>query len=289
MSEKTITCLNGEFLPSMQACVPVADRGFRFGDGVFETIQLLQGVPYLWEQHLARLQAGLNALRIALPQVDWQPVARQLIQHNGSVDGFLRIAVSRGVGSRGYLPEVNITPTWVMEYLPPSPLPSQPLKLWLSTMERPSPRALPTNYKLAHGINSTLALLEAQEQGCDDAVMLSSTQKICETSNANIFWIKGGVLFTPTLETGCLAGTTRAQVLALSPLPYEELQADIAELQSAEAVFVTNARVGIWPVDSITPLGLTYTNTHPALAELTHHLEAHRKAYVVAHSATWAI
>ena len=82
MSEKSITCINGQFMPAGQATINVADRGFRFGDGVFETIRLVEGVPYQWEAHLARLNAGLAALRITPPNADWQAAAHQLIQKN---------------------------------------------------------------------------------------------------------------------------------------------------------------------------------------------------------------
>ena len=268
MSASPITCLNSRFLPAADACIPVTDRGFRFGDGVFETIRVEFGQPYQWALHLNRLQAGLAALRIAPPQVDWQAVASQLLARNAAQSGFLRLTVTRGSGSNGYLPQANITPTWVMEYLPPSAPPEKPYTLWVSIIQRSPLSALPTNHKLGHGIGSTLALLDARDNGGDEALMLSSAGKLCETASANLFWVKEGVLYTPALTTGCLAGTTRAAVMRLSPIPVQEVVQDVDAIATAEAVFLSNTRLGIWPVAAITPEGWEYDAEQSCLAEL---------------------
>jgi branched-chain amino acid aminotransferase len=269
MNVETITCLNGEFVPAGKALVPVTDRGFRFGDGVFETIRLEGGRPYQWQLHLSRLNAGLAALRIPAPIVDWRAIAHELIIRNSVTDGFLRLTITRGSGSKGYVPDKGITPTWVMEYMPASVPPTNPYKLWVSIIQRSPLSTLPTNQKLNHGIASTLAILDARDNGCDEALMLSSTGKLCETASANLFWIKDGVLYTPALSTGCLAGTTRAAILRLAPIPTQEVTADIDALAIADAVFITNTRLGIWPVRILIPEGWEYDATHSCIAELT--------------------
>ena len=268
MNAQHITCLNGEFLPAAQALVPVTDRGFRFGDGVFETIRLENGRPYQWQLHLSRLNAGLTALRITPPAIDWRMVADELITRNGAENGFLRLTVTRGSGSKGYLPDANIHPTWVMEYLPPSAPPTNPYKLWVSIIERAPLAALPTNQKLAHGIGSTLALLDARDNGCDEALMLSGG-KLCETASSNLFWIKEGTLYTPALSTGCLAGTTRDAVLRLANISTQQVVVEVDALATAEAVFLTNTRLGIWPVATLVPEGWEYDPNHPRIVELT--------------------
>jgi branched-subunit amino acid aminotransferase/4-amino-4-deoxychorismate lyase len=276
MNAQTITCLNGEFLPAADARVSVTDRGFRFGDGVFETIRHTRGQPYQWQLHLNRLDAGLAALRIAPPDVDWRTVANEMISRNGADDGFLRLAVTRGSGSKGYVPDAGITPTWVMEYLPPSALPTHPCKLWVTSIQRAPLAALPTNHKLAHGISNTLALLDAHENGCDEALMLSSANKLCEAASANLFWIKDNILFTPALSTGCLAGTTRDAILRLSPIPVQEVVAELDTLATAEAVFLSNTRLGIWPVQTLVPEGWEYDAAHSCISELALRLDNDR-------------
>ncbi|MFZ4540363.1 MAG: aminotransferase class IV [Rickettsiales bacterium] len=276
MNTLAITCLNGTFLPSDQALLPVSDRGFRFGDGVFETIRVVNGRPYQFELHLLRLQAGLLALRIHTPEVDWVAVGRELIALNNANAGFLRLAISRGVGSRGYLPEDGIRPNWVMEYLPPSPLPQKPYILWVTGTMRPPLTALPGNHKLAIGIGSTLALLEALEQGCDEALMLSSDHCLCESASANLFWIKNDRVFTPALSTACVAGTTRAALMRLTDV--EEVVVTIDAIANAEAVFISNVRLGIWPVCGIEPEGWQYAESHPLFEGLRARLDADRGA-----------
>ncbi len=285
MHTPTLTCLNGRFLPVNEAMLPIADRGFRFGDGVFETIRLEQAVPYQWQLHLSRLEAGLQALRITPPSVDWKAIARTLIQKNHACDGFLRLSISRGVGSRGYLPDADIQANWAMEYLPATPPPKAAYRLWLTSITRPALSSLPANYKLAHGIGSTLALLEARDHGCDEALMLSATGEISETSSGNIFWLKGGALFTPALSTNCIAGTTRAAVLRLADV--HEIKADRHELLAADALCISNVRLGIWPIAALMPDGKMFDIAHPVIRDLITKIDADRAAYIAAHSKDW--
>lgn len=287
MSEKSITCINGQFVLADHATISVADRGFRFGDGVFETIALVDGVPYQWEAHINRLNTGLAALRITPPTVDWIGVARQLIQQNQTVEGFLRIAISRGVGSRGYMPNADIQPTWVVEIIPATALPERPFTLWQSTITRPPLSNLPSNHKLAHGIGSTLALLEARDHGCDEALMLTHDGKISECASGNLFWIAGDKIFTPALAAACLAGTTRAAILRLSPTPIEEVVADINALTCADAAFISNTRLGVWPIASLAPSGKQFDSAHPLIREITARFDADRAAYVAANRSRW--
>ena len=272
MTQNFITCLNGQFTRDDQAMIALADRGFRFGDGAFETIRLHRGVPYQWALHIARLRAGLAALQIPIREIEWGTFARQVIQRNRAGDGFLRISVSRGVGSRGYLPLPNIAPTWAVEYLPPSATATQPYRLWLSDIAKIPPQCLPANHKLAQGINSTLAALDAQTHICDDALQLTLDGCISETSAANIFWVKNDELFTPSLATNCLRGTTRDAMLRLSPAPVHGVQATLPALEMAESVFITNARLGVHAVASLAPMGWNFATNHPLIINLQQRL-----------------
>ncbi len=264
-----ITCLNGEFMPARLATIPLSDRGARFGDGVFETIAIHNGVPYQWELHIARLNDGLTVLRIPLPAADLQEAARMLLHKNNARDGFLRISISRGGESAGYLPlDAHAPPRWAIEHLSSRPLPAAPARLMMSRYRKPSLTALPVNHKLSQGLNSTLALMEAQENGYNEALLLSENGTVCSAAAANIFWILGGRLFTPTLSTGCLNGTTRAVVQRISPLPMEEVAVPLSTLALAEAVFITNCRVGILPVHSLLACAQQWNGNHSAITLL---------------------
>lgn len=282
------TCVNGNIVPAADAVLPVADRGLRFGDGVFETLQLHHGVPYQWEAHNTRLSAGLAAIRIPPLDADLKHHARALLQHHQAQSGSLRISVTRGIGSHGYLPHpATPTPNWVIEYLPTRALPETAFTLHVSRYHRIGPDSLPTGAKLAQGLGSTLALMEAAEHGCDEALQLSTSGVICAAASANIFWVKGRSIFTPALSTGCLAGTTRARLMAISPYPIHESVEDMATLESAEAVFLTNSRLGVWPVSGIVPAGITYAVAHPVLQELSQLMQRDMDLYCKYNQLYW--
>lgn len=286
MSTHPLTCLNGQFVPAADARIQVADRGFRFGDGVFETIRVASGVPYQWELHMARLAAGLDALRISAPSTDWKADVKKLIASAPARDGFLRIAVSRGVGSAGYLPTADATPTTAIEWMPMSPAPTAPAKLWQSTLTRPPLSALPTNHKLAQGVSSTLALLEARDNGCDEALMLSADGNLCEVAAANVFWVKDNTVYTPALSTGCLNGSTRATVMRL--INVTEVVATPDALLDAHACFIANARVGAWAVATLSPAQKFFDAAHPLLLNISDKLDADRAEYIAKHAKEWA-
>lgn len=288
MTEPTITCINGRFLPSARATVTVADRGFRFGDGVFETIRLEQGVPYQWETHMERLALGLAAIGIR-EELPLAAMARKTLKRNAAKEGFLRIAVSRGVGSRGYLPfPPDMPATFVIEYLPPLPALELPLTLWLSSWAKIPPQCLPGKFKLAQGMNSILAMQEAVAHGCHDALQLTPSGMLSEAGSANLFWIQGGILHTPSLETGCLGGTTRDAVLRLSPLPVKIAQAPLSALGGADMVFVSNARLGIHPVAQVLPNSWQFATRHPDFLMLQQALADDRARYRKRHAKEWA-
>lgn len=273
----TITCLNGRFTRAHRAAVPLADRGFRFGDGVFETIRIEGGVPYQWESHMERLAQGLAALSIRC-DVDWADLAHRTLARNKARHGFLRIAISRGVGSKGYLPHPPGMPaTYAIEYLPPLPAPDKPARLWLSSWAKIPPSCLPGKFKLAQGANSTLALLEAQEHRCDEALQLTPDGMLAEAASANLFWLADGQFYTPSLDSGCLAGTTREAVLRLAHLPVRSGMYGLATLEKADAVFLTNSRAGIWPVIRLEPAGWDFQTEHRDLRVLAAALELDRK------------
>lgn len=266
--------------------LPVADRGFRFGDGVFETIRLNAGVPYQWELHVSRLHSGLQALRIAPPTVDWKATARQLLKQNNVQDGFVRLSISRGAGSQGYLPNADISANWVMEVMPSVALPEQPFALYQSSITRPPLSSLPVNHKLAHGIGSTLALFEARDHACDEALMLSPDGHISEASSGNLFWFRGEQWFTPALDTSCLAGTTRAAIMRFENV--REVNVDMTELLDADALVISNVRLGIWPVASLLPHGKMFDAHHPRIRALIAAFDADRTAYTARHAKEWA-
>lgn len=246
-----------------RALVSIDERGFRFGDGVFETIRIHDSIPFQWELHRRRMDGGLRRLRINPPREDLYDLSLALIHKNKVSSGILRISVSRGIGSRGYLPTMSSDspPTVVIETMPaPKPV-DQPVKLYVSDSIRPDPRMMPIQAKLMQGVNSTLARMEANDHDCDDAILLNLSGYVCETSSANIFWIKEDTLYTPGMDSGILPGTVRDAVIRLSPYTVREGNFTLHDLYDATEVFITNTGLLCASVGAIEPAGIHFQNS----------------------------
>lgn len=277
--------INGKTLPIEKAHISIQDRGFRFGDGVFETIAVYQGIPYQWELHMQRLRNGLHALDIPYNIDSLRQPSLQLVSKNGLSDATIRIAISRGVGSQGYLPTGAAQPTVVIEATQRHTPPIDPATLWLSDVEKPSPKALPVQHKLAQGINSTLARMQAAQHGCLDGLLLNAQGEICEAGSANLFWRVGDTLFTPALECGVLDGTTRAALLRISPYKIEEGHFRLRHLQEADAVIATNTNWQIMPISALRPNEWTFSESMELARELRAALHKDIEHYVTHHRA----
>lgn len=262
--------VKGNWVEESQARISIDERGFRFGDGVFESIAVRQGQARHLSLHLQRLSEGLIALKIPTPAENLTLLCEELITRNSSVaNGFalLRLSVSRGIGSRGYLPLVTTAPTVTAQL---TPLPAMdnlaPAKLWLSEITKPSLASLPVQHKLMQGVNSTLARIEAAEQGCEEALLLNDAGEICEASSANIFWRdSAGIIHTPALECGLLAGINRRLLLAYWGDKVKEGRYTLEDLRHAQSVIISNAITGARAVQSLQPLGLRWNDS--SLAE----------------------
>jgi len=273
--------VNGEMLEISNARLPITDRGLRFGDGLFETIRVHRGVPYLWEHHMERLNEGLQALRIPLPAWDIKQQARAILIQNTTEEGILRIAITRGSGSQGYMPTGNKS-SLIIETQPLSPASTQ--SLWLSTYRRLSPHMLPSHCKTMQGLTSTLALLEAKEQGHDNALLLSAGGYVSESANANLFWRNDGRIYTPPFATGCVGGVTRRRIMELAPIT--EAQITFADLLEADAVALSNCRFGLIDIAQIASPDGTRSFA-PGFSDLAERLTADRARYADSFHADW--
>ncbi len=277
--------LNHHAVAENEALVPVADRGFRYGDGVFETIGVYNGVPYHFEWHMERLQRGLAAIRITYSTTALQQECAELLIRNQHREGLLRIQITRGASGSGYLPAGG-TPTVVIETLPLTPAPDKPVSLWLSNYRRIPASSLPVESKLCQGLGSTLARMEAVQHGCFEALQVNQQGILCETSSANIFWLKGQTLYTPALDSGVLDGSMRAALTALAPYKVVEIHSLPDELEQADAVCITNAAWQVLAVDSLQPQGFSWDSAGLA-AQLRGILAEDIKSYCASHRGLW--
>lgn len=250
--------LNGEFIPEEKAVVSVFDRGFLYGDGLFETMRVSNGKPFRWQQHWQRLETGAHFLKIKLPFLEMRlrDFAEELISQNKLAEALLRLSVSRGVGRRGYSPQGADHPATVMSLHPaPEVEPGNPPQ-WrvLTASPRLPAKETLAQYKTCNKLAQILARSEADAVDAHEALLLNTDGFVVEGSSSNLFWIKGERICTPPLVSGILAGVTRALLRELSVelgLQFQELEISPQQLGQADGVFLSLSSVGIAEVISM--------------------------------------
>ena len=251
---RMLVFLNGRILPKARAVVPVNDRGFLLGDGLFETLRVVQGRPFLFAAHLERLARGAEFLKIRLPfpPKRLERFAARLIQRNRMPEAVLRLTLTRGPGERGYLPRKQGRPTLVMT-LHPAPRRPAAWKLATSSFRAADGGPL-ASFKTTGKILHVLARLEASEKGADEALLLNTRGEAAGTAGGNLFWIDHGKVCTAPAGRGALPGITRAAVLDICrSLGWPTARRVIrpAALRRMEGVFVTQSVFGIVPVTAL--------------------------------------
>jgi branched-chain amino acid aminotransferase len=248
-----IVYLNGRFVPEEQACVSIHDRGFLYGDGLFETIRIYDGEPFLWHHHMARLRAGCDALRIKPPLADHEMLAhlRELIRQNSLEDSTARIALTRGAGPRGYSPRGADRPTLCIALFPPAKRPAS-YQVIISSIRLPAVDPLAA-FKHSNKLRQVLARAEADAAGVDEALLLNDRGEVVEGTSTNVFWVEGETLCTPPLQ-GILSGITRFHLLILAAqlgIPTREANITLPELIQRAGVFVTSSGIEVMEISHI--------------------------------------
>jgi len=247
--------LNGKFVPEAEAVVPVGDRGFLLGDGLFETVRVAGGKPFRLAQHWERLARGADFLKIQLPFTvkEIQQFAAQLIAKNNLPESVLRLTLTRGAGARGYSIKNASAPTLAMTLHPLPPVnPDEPLQWSLITASHRLPAGeVLAAFKTTSKVLNVLARAEAEAQGVDEALLLNTNGEVAETAGGNIFWIYQDRICTVPTGRGVLPGITRAVVLEICQslgLPTAKCVIKPEQLRKAEGIFITQSAFGIVPV-----------------------------------------
>ena len=249
--------LNGKFVPEKKAVISVFDRGFLYGDGLFETIRVFNRIPFRWPQHMERLQQGAAFLKIKQPYstTKLRTFSDNLIAKNKMPNSILRLSLSRGVGTLGYSPQNANKPVLVMS-LRPAPKLDQKMPRWnLIT----SSFQLPTNdpqarFKTANKLSQVLARAEADAASADEALLTNTDGFVVEGTSSNLFWIKGHAIYTSPLAAGILPGVTRAVVFEIASklkTRVQEKNIRLKELSRADGIFLSLSSLGIVEAKSL--------------------------------------
>jgi aminodeoxychorismate lyase len=258
-----VVFLNGNFLSEADAVVPLNDRGFLLGDGLFETLRVAHGRPFRFGQHLERLSRGADFFHIKLPFAvrEIQKFAIELIAKNELPECVLRITLTRGPGPRGYSINGVAQPTLALTLHPlPPDSRDEPLQwsLITSSFRIPASDTLAA-FKSTSKILNVLARAEAEAKGADEALLLNSNGEVAETAAGNLFWVYHDKICTVPSGRGVLPGITRAVVLEICQALGLETNKRVIKpdmLRNAEGIFVTQSALGIVPVVSFDGLAV---------------------------------
>jgi branched-chain amino acid aminotransferase len=257
-----IVSVDGEIVPPERAVVSVLDRGFLYGDGVFETLRVYGARPFARDEHMARLARSCAAIRIALP-VPEETLARELdraVTASTLTDAYARVTITRGVGERTSLvPSGEQRPTRVILVEPLTPSPRATYASGLRAITLPwtrAPEGSPASRaKLLSYVTSLAALDEARARGADDAIFVGADAVVRDASTSNVFLVDDdGVVLTPPEGAGVLAGITRAHVIELARtlgVTVSLVPLVVADLVCSREAFLTSSLREIAPVVSI--------------------------------------
>jgi len=240
--------LNGELIDERIASVSVFDHGLTVGDGIFETLRVTGGRPFALTRHLVRL--GRSARGIGLPEPDPDTVRAActavLDASRLPGDARLRITYTGGLAPPGS-GRGTADPTLVVAVSPLDPWPPTAV---VATVPWPrNERSAVAGLKTTSYAENVVALAHAQERGASEALMPNTHGQLCEGTGSNVFVVIDGVLLTPPLSSGCLAGVTRD--LVLEWCGGEERELPMEALFTAEEVFLTSSTRNVQPVEQI--------------------------------------
>jgi D-alanine transaminase len=247
-----IVYLNGDFVPLADARIPVLDRGFIFGDGIYEVVPVYGGVPFRWRQHLARLERSLGKIRIDNPlaAAGWTALVREIVSRHPWNDQFVYMQVTRGVARRDHAFPPGITPTvFAMASEMPAIAPAQ-LQHGVATVTIPDERWLHCDIKSTSLLGNVLARQAAVDAGAVEAVMFRDGF-LTEGSSSNIWVVRGDALLAPPRDNLILEGIRYGlveELCAAEGVRFEVRPITRAEVESADELMLSSATKEVLPI-----------------------------------------
>jgi branched-chain amino acid aminotransferase len=248
--------IDGNFYDQAEAKISVFDHGLLYGDGVFEGIRFYNDRVFRLDEHIDRLWSSAKSIALEVPMSKSELVAATLetIRQNDFHDGYIRLIVTRGVGSLGLSPDSCRRPSVIIIAatiaLYPENLYQKGLTMVTCSTRRTSPAALSPRIKSLNYLNNILAKLEAQNAGAGEGLMLNEQGYVAECTGDNIFIIKNGQISTPHRNAGLLEGVTRAVVFELTEkleIPTVECELTTYDVYTADECFLTGTAAEVIP------------------------------------------
>lgn len=244
--------LNGQFMPLAEAKVPVLDRGFVFGDGVYELVPVYSGKPFRLDDHLRRLQTSLDGIRLANPYgiEAWRELILRLIESQDFTDQSVYIQVTRGVAPRDHAFPKGVSPTVFIFAQPLVSATPEQKAAGVCAVTAVDNRWMRCDIKAISLLANILLRQQAVEADCAEAVMLRDGF-LTEGAASNIFLVKDGVLLVPPPSNLMLTGITYDLVLELAAangIPHQVRNISEAEVRAADELWMTSSTKEIMPI-----------------------------------------
>ncbi|WP_068546352.1 aminotransferase class IV [Thalassotalea crassostreae] len=253
----SIVFLNNEFMPMEEAKISPMDRGFLFGDGIYEVVPSYDGKLVGFGPHVARMQEGLSLIDIKLnwSTQQWRDVVEQLIEKNGAGNLGIYLHVSRGTDSKRYhaYPE-NVTPTvyaFTFE-IPQAAVADKTKAKKYSVNSNTDLRWKRCHIKSTALLGNVMHFQQGHSAGCNETILFNDNDELTEASSCNAYIVKDGIIATPPLDHQILPGITRLILLDIlakdGSLTVEERIVTRKEVESADEIWLTSSSKEIAPV-----------------------------------------
>jgi len=258
--KELIIYLDGEFVKQSEAKISVFDQGVLFGDGVFEGIRVYSGAVFKCEEHINRLYNSAKMLRLEIPisKEELTGVVLETCRKNQIKEGYVRLVVTRGIGDLSLLPKERPRSTifciasGIAIY--PKEMYSKGMPIITAVQRRNRATILEPQIKSLNYLNNILAKIEAEQAGVPEALMLTEEGIVAECTGDNIFIVTRGVLTTPPIHVGILAGITRSTVMILAKemgIEVFEKEFTLFNVYVADECFLTGTAAEIIPVREV--------------------------------------
>lgn len=246
-AETAIAWLDGRLIAPDEPVLSVMDHGLLVGDGVFESVRVVRGVPLALDRHLARLCRSAEGLGLRPPDLDVVRRGVEAVLDAGLPEpGRLRVTVTSGPGPLGSgRGDAGVTVIVIGTALAPPPSSAR-----VATVEWPrNERGALAGIKSTSYAENVVALAAARARGADEAIFANTRGELCEGTGSNVFVVRAGELLTPPLSSGCLAGVTREIVIELTGA--REVALPLDALAAADEAFLTSTTRGVQPIASV--------------------------------------
>jgi branched-chain amino acid aminotransferase len=252
---RRLVSIDGSIVAPEEAKVSVYDRGFLYGDSVFETIRTYRGVPFALAEHMERLERSAERVGIPMPipREALLTEVEQAIAAAGNPESYIRAMLTRGAGPLGLDPSLAQEPLRVIFLEPLVPLPASMYRDGVAVVTVRTERAADaaSGAKVGNYLASLLALRVAKEAGAHEALITGADGTVMEGTTSNVFAVRGGSLLTPPEEAGILPGITRAHLLQAAAdigisVRFERLTPN--ELVASSEVFISSSIREVLPV-----------------------------------------